>query len=46
MGLLDLVEKQQAERPLADPVGELAAAFVADIAGGRTGEPLGGVRPG
>ncbi len=45
VGLLDLVEQQQAERPLADPVGEVAPFLVADVAWGRARQLLGGVLP-
>ena len=43
VGFFDLVEQQHAVGRAADGVGELAAVFVADIAGGRTDEARHGV---
>ena len=39
VGLLDLVEEHHLVRPAADRLGQLAAFFVADVAGRRTDQP-------
>jgi hypothetical protein len=43
VGLLDLVEQHDRVRAPADGLGQLAALFVADVAGGRADEPRDGV---